>query len=58
MTVEEIYAKAMYVYDEDIFPTIRQVDYYILTILSKAYRDEFSSEIKHRYLKEKRKGGQ
>ena len=58
MTVEEIYAKAMYVYDEDIFPTIRQVDYYILTILSKAYRDEFSSEIKHRYLKEKRKGAE
>lgn len=58
MTVEEIYAKAMYVYDEDIFPTIRQVDYYILATLSKAYRDEFSSELKHRYLKEKRKGAE
>lgn len=58
MTIEELYAKAMYVYDEDIFPTIRQVDYYILATLSKAYRDEFSSETKHRYLKEKRKGAE
>lgn len=58
MTIEELYAKAMYIFDEDIYPTVRQVDYYILSTLSNAYKAEFSSETKHRYLKEKRKGAE
>ena len=58
MTIEEIYSKAMYVYDDNTFPLVRQPDYYILACMSEAYKDEFTSDIKHIYLKEKRKGAE
>lgn len=55
LTVEEIYSKAMYVYDDSTFPLVRQPDYYILACISDAYKEEYTSNIKHIYMKEKRK---
>lgn len=55
LTVDEIYAKAMYVFADEKYPSIRQPDYYILTCIANAYKDEFNSKLLHGIKNEKRK---
>lgn len=55
LTIDEIYTKALYTFSEEKFSDIRQPDYYVLTILSNYYKDEFNSKILRNIRNEKRK---
>ncbi len=55
LTLDEIYSKALYVFDNEKYPEIRQPDYYILTCLANAYKAEYNSKTLHGIKNEKRK---
>ena len=55
LTIDEIYSKALFIFSKEKNNDIRQLDYYIITVIVNAYKDEFNSKIAHKNKQIKRK---